>query len=40
MKESMVSIAESLFNENKFADLAYCEPFYIKEVFFAEKSKI
>lgn len=37
---SLIKISDKLFSENRFSDLAYCEPFYVKEVFFAEKSKI
>ncbi len=33
-------MAEKFICENRMADLAYCEPFYIKDVYFAEKSKI
>src|SRR5215204_1598114 len=29
----MVGLAYHQFNEKKFADLAYCEPFYSKEFF-------
>ena len=36
---AMASIAQNLFKEKRFADLAYCEPFYLKEVYFAEKRK-
>jgi len=37
---AILSIAENLLIEKKFANLAYSEPFYIKEVYFAEKNKI
>ena len=33
-------MAEKFICENKVSDMAYCEPFYIKDVYFAEKSKI
>ena len=33
-------MAEKFICENKVSDLAYCEPFYLKDVYFAEKSKI
>ncbi len=37
--DAMATIAQHLFSEKAFADLAYCEPFYLKEVYFAEKRK-
>jgi len=33
-------MAEKFICENKVSDLAYCEPFYLKDVYFAEKSKL
>lgn len=30
---SMVSLSETAFSKRKFADLAYCEPLYLKEFF-------
>jgi tRNA threonylcarbamoyladenosine biosynthesis protein TsaB len=38
--KAIITIAENLLIEKKFSNLAYSEPFYIKDVFFAEKSKI
>ena len=38
--EAIISIAENLLIEKKFSNLAYSVPFYVKDVFFAEKSKI
>jgi tRNA threonylcarbamoyladenosine biosynthesis protein TsaB len=38
--EAIITIAENLLIEKKFSNLAYAEPFYIKDVFFVEKSKI
>ena len=38
--ETIPVIAEKFIYENKQVDLAYCEPFYIKDVYFAEKSKM
>lgn len=32
-------LAEKAFQEKKFEDIAYFEPFYLKEVFFAQKTK-
>ncbi len=37
---AIISIAENLLIEKKFANLAYSEPFYIKEVYFTDKNKI
>lgn len=31
--EDMIVLSEQLFSHKKFADLAYCEPFYLKEFF-------
>ena len=38
--KALITIAENLLIEKNFSNLAYCEPFYIKEVYFAEKSRI
>ena len=38
--EALSAMSEALFTNNKNNNLAYSEPFYIKDVFFAEKSKL
>ena len=40
ISDSVPIIAEKFIYENKQTGLAYCEPFYIKDVYFAEKSKM
>jgi len=37
---SISFMAEKFIRENKLANLAYSEPFYIKDVYFAEKAKV
>ena len=35
----LIPLAYEKFNENDFEDLAYAEPFYLKDFFFTKPSK-
>jgi len=37
--EDMVGLSEKLFSHKQFADIAYCEPFYLKEFFTPSKKR-
>ncbi len=39
LAENMIALAEKAYNENKFVDVAYFEPFYLKE-FYTTAAKI